>query len=65
MARKKMHKVTLRLEAGDADIIMRFYPTLGYQTVIRKLVHQFARRLEERGSQAGLTTNLEEIDVPS
>lgn len=41
-------KKTIRLNAGDTEELDSYYPTLGYNKVIRELVHRHLVRLRER-----------------
>lgn len=54
-----LEKKTIRLHRGDTGILEKFYPTMGYNAAIRKLVRKHCRALEERASQAEAGTHLE------
>lgn len=56
-------KKTIRLYAGDTEELDGFYPTLGYNAVIRELVRRHLKRLRERTNRRLATIQKE--DVPS
>ena len=58
MAREDLEKVTLRLTRGAKEKINGFFPTVGYNIVIRKITDNFIKKIEERASQ-----NLEPVDI--
>ena len=50
MPRNKLdlEKVTLRLFTGDKSRLEDYYPTVGYNAIVRKLVHAHLKKLDER-----------------
>lgn len=59
--KENLKKVTIRLHDGDTEILEKFYPSVGYNAAIRKLVRKHCRALEEHSSQkeSELSTNLD------
>lgn len=56
MAKKDAEKVTIRLFRGDKDRLAELFPTIGYNGVIRQLVRNFIKGVEEKAQrQAGNT----------
>ncbi len=39
-------KISLRLFSTDHDLLKKYYPAVGYNEVIRSLVHRHVRKLE-------------------
>lgn len=56
-----LEKVTIRLEAGDTEALQSFFPTTGYNVVIRELVHKYVKQLREQ--QAGAVDRLPRIEL--
>lgn len=59
--RENLHKITIRLRAGDAEAIDAFHPALGHNKVIRGLVARYVEKLKARerrlpGEQLDQTT---------
>jgi len=56
-----LEKVTIRLHRGDTKVLEQFYPSVGYNAAIRKLVRKHCRALEEQASQAEaeITTDID------
>ena len=46
-------KVTIRLNAGDPERLGAYYPKLGYNAAIRKLVSEHLKRLDAKFHSAG------------
>ena len=46
-----MKKVTLRLFSLDVEVLKQFYPEIGYNHIVRALVHRHARQLEANAKQ--------------
>lgn len=46
--KEDLEKVTLRLRRGDADKLKQFYPSLGYNEAIRRIVGHHVKNLEEK-----------------
>lgn len=72
MGRKSNHeleKVTIRLNVGDAERLRSYYPRLGYNEAIRRLVSHHLRQLDERAqrrlSSQDLTNPLLREENPS
>lgn len=64
MAREDLEKVTLRLTTGAKEKINAFFPTVGYNIVIRKLTDNFIKKIEERTSQSQEPVDLDvDLDV--
>ena len=64
MPRRSEHdleKVTIRLYRGDKEALQKYAPELGYNGVIRHLVHKFIRTMDTAAAK-GLS-ELEKIDV--
>jgi hypothetical protein len=65
--RKPTVKVTLRLFDGDKDELSTMFPSIGYNAVVRQLVHNFVKGVKEREmrSRQGLTSaqniNIDEL----
>lgn len=66
MAKGDLEKVTIRLHAGDKDKLNDYYPHVGYNVVIRELVRNFIRKIEEKTSRQSeehnININMEELD---
>jgi hypothetical protein len=64
MAREDLEKVTIRLNRGHAQKLDDFFPSVGYNKVIRTLVANFLKGVEEK-AQKNLPKTLtpQEIDV--
>ena len=58
---EKLEKVTIRLNAGDTRRLMDYYPNVGYNVAIRKIVHNHLRALDERASVLRSHVNIEEL----
>lgn len=58
----ELERKGIRLFKGDAELINEYYPTAGYNVVIRKLVHNFCRRLEENTNRKELP-DADDIDI--
>jgi hypothetical protein len=51
MARRSsrdLEKITIRVNQGDSERLREYYPTLGYNEAIRRLVEHHLRQLDER-----------------
>lgn len=48
MATDDYEKVTIRINKGDKEKLSSYYPRLGYNKVIRKLIESFIRSMDER-----------------
>lgn len=46
-----LQKVTIRLNSGDRDRLHQYYPRLGYNAAIRKLVSAHLRKCDEKFSR--------------
>lgn len=55
-------KVTIRLYTGDKDWLSAMFPNIGYNKVIRELVHKFRRGVEEKSNHQQ-TANIPEGNV--
>lgn len=53
-------KVCVRLRSGDRERLQSYYPTAGYNRVIRELVARHLKELDERLSR---TMNPGDLDV--
>ena len=51
MAKQDFEKVTIRLTRGAKDRINELYPNIGYNKVIRTLVDNFVKQIEEKINQ--------------
>lgn len=51
MAKDDFEKVTIRLTRGAPDKLALYYPTVGYNKVIRTLVDNFIKGIEEKSSR--------------
>lgn len=59
-----LEKVTIRVHAGDIAEINALYPELGYNAVIRELVHAHIRRKKhEQSKLTHATATLSEDDL--
>lgn len=58
---KSLQKVTIRLHQGDKDIIDEFYPSLGHNQVIRKIVRNFCKQLQEKMNER---RSPDDIEIP-
>lgn len=47
-------KKLVKLVKGDAAVLQQFYPDIGYNAVVRSLVHRHAMKLKERESREGV-----------
>jgi hypothetical protein len=65
MARKPedLEKVTIRLRRGDADKLKQFYPKLGYNEAIRRIVGYHVKQLEERFNRQLSSHDSEVYDI--
>ncbi len=57
--KEDLEKVTIRLHRGDTKVLEQFYPNVGYNAAIRKLVRKHCRALQEQSSQAESEINLD------
>lgn len=62
MAKEDLEKVTIRLTTGAKEKLNTLYPSLGYNKVIRRLVDNFTRGVEEKVSQQ-VGSNASDITV--
>jgi len=62
-ARKKgkLVKKSLRLFDGDTETIDEFYPKAGHSVIIRAVVHNFVKKLQENINQKELPNELREL----
>lgn len=51
MPRADLEKATVRLNRGDKDELSALFPNVGYNKVIRALVHNFLKSVKERALQ--------------
>lgn len=65
MSRKPedLEKVTIRLRRGDADKLKQFYPSLGYNEAIRRIVGHHVKQLEEKFNRQLSTHDSEAYDI--
>jgi hypothetical protein len=65
MARKPedLEKVTIRLRRGDSDKLKQFYPSLGYNEAIRRIVGHHVKQLEEQVSRRLSEQQSEAYDI--
>lgn len=50
--------ITIKLFDGDRAALQNFYPGVGYNAVIRKLVDNHVRKLREREARSGVKRNV-------
>ena len=65
MSRQKsvpLEKVTLNLEAGDRETLIKFYPQVGWSVVVRHIIKKYCARLNELESQQSQPFNVENIE---
>jgi len=61
---KQTEKLSLRLFSGDKEKLTAMYPGVGYNRVIRHLVSNFIRGVEERAQQKDSgTASLKNINI--
>lgn len=65
MSRKPedLEKVTIRLRRGDAEKLKQFYPSLGYNEAIRRIVGHHVKTLEEKLNRRISTQDSEAYDI--
>jgi hypothetical protein len=64
--KENLEKVTVRLYIGDKEELNSFYPQLGYNKVVRKLITDHLKKLRERVNQKRSETNDDDdIDLSS
>ena len=58
---EKLEKATIRLFAGDAKRLADYYPNVGYNVAIRKIVRNHLRALDERASELRSKVDVKEL----
>ena len=56
---RELEKVTLRLNHGDSERLRTYYPNLGYNEAIRRLVDHHLRQLDERAQRRLSSSDLQ------
>lgn len=65
MAKADFEKVTIRLTRGAKERINELYPNIGYNKVIRTIVDNFVKKIEERINQNNTCDQMEiEMEDP-
>ncbi len=62
MAKEDLEKVTIRLTQGAAQRLNDLFPSVGYNRVIRTMVDNFLKGVEEK-SQRSTTRNPLPLDI--
>lgn len=64
-AKQDLEKVTIRLKTGHAQELNEFYPSMGYNRVIRDIVENHLKKLRERLNQkrSQLHDDIEPSDI--
>jgi hypothetical protein len=44
-------KISLRLFSNDHELLKKYYPAVGYNEIIRSLVHRHVKKLEQKTQQ--------------
>ena len=55
-----LQKVTLNLVAGDMERLRTFFPDVGASVVVRRLVHQYVKKLEGEVEVPQINVEIEE-----
>lgn len=66
MSRQKsvpLEKVTLNLEEGDRETLIKFYPHVGWSVAARRIIKIHCAHLNELESQQSKPFNVEDIDL--
>lgn len=61
----QLEKVSIRIFVGDREELERFYPALGYNKVVRFLIHKHVKKLQEQENKANgsIDTESPELDL--
>lgn len=60
-----LEKVTVRLNRGDKNKIETFFPEVGYNRIVRALVSDFIKKVEEKAQRTIGKIATPEIDISS
>lgn len=58
-----LEKITIRVRRGDAEKLKQFYPSLGYNEAIRRIVGHHVKQLEEKFNRQLSTRDSEAYDI--
>lgn len=63
--RKKgeLEKKSLRLFKGDSEILDEFYPRAGHSIIIRTIVHNFVKKLQESANRKEIPDELRNLTI--
>lgn len=59
----ELEKKSLRLFAGDTEIIDEYFPRAGHSVIIRLLVKDFVKKLEANMNQKELPDGIRELTI--
>jgi len=59
----KLVKKSLRLFDGDAEILDEHYPRAGHSVIIRAIVHNFVKKLQENINKKELPNELRDLTI--